>query len=317
MSPRWGVLQGMAAVEESALPAVSRHLLTVIIRATNKERSMWAGGQRLAERTGMAHKTVKRHRAALERVGLITRTGHVRRATIWTVTWPFPVVTAERYNVALREVREGNILKPKRTQGPFGEGPQGPPIYTDDLSIKKINKKEPVVKQQHLLGLEPPEPAPAESRSEPQPDDWDRVIDHLAIRRPGARSFRRALGNGREVVRLLRMMPVSDVIRLIDLSYVSHANPHPLNRERGDGHPPLDTLRRHGVRYLENAPPPVERDVISWEDACAWADDGAPIGRVRAALAKTDRGWEVWASRLQRRERDQFKAAFVRVMGVL
>lgn len=91
----------------------------------------------------------------------------------------------------------------------------------------------------------------------PAPDEWSLLRDYVATRRPSASSWTKAKGNGAHLVSILKRTGSLDrAKRLFDLAYDSKQSPHPFNREqRGGkgGHPPVSTLARNAVRYLEDA----------------------------------------------------------------
>jgi len=153
-----------------------------------------------------------------------------------------------------------------------------------------------------------------------KPDEWEQLRDHLvSLGRKGAARLTRSRGDGLELAKLLKTHGLPRAQQLLTMAYTSQQDPHPFNRERGKGHPPLDTLRRHGAKYLERADE-VEEDrqqvaasLPSWEQLCQWYDSGKPPGperdRVRAM------GWEVWCARLDPMMRHRHAQTYAQEAG--
>jgi len=153
-----------------------------------------------------------------------------------------------------------------------------------------------------------------------KPDEWEQLRDHLvSLGRKGAARLTRTRGDGLELAKLLKSLGLTRAQQLLTLAYTSQQDPHPFNRERGKGHPPLDTLRRHGAKYLERSDEAEEnRQQVaasqpSWEQLCRWYDDGRPPGPERERVRAM--GWEVWCARLDPMMRHRHAQTYAQEAG--
>lgn len=244
--------------------------------ASRGSGAVWPTRATLAALLGVNRRTVQKALEQLVRVGLVERhDDYPQRLTL-------------RSARLVRGCPTGHGGAPEGTGGALqgtGGVPHRAPKENSEQTTQQTNTSQASPAAQLLL--EPQE------RGVPP---WELLRQQVVVEhgRESASRWVPSKGLGKQLALILRRTGSLEAAqKLLRLAYTSQEFVHQRNRERGGGHPPLDTLARHGVRYLEAAvdwqpprlageyqrpadtPPPRELTEAEWQaemaDWDAWA----------------------------------------------
>lgn len=238
-------------VLSSALPAPQRLTLIALMDHLHRDDDVvWPSVTRLGDLTGLGERTVRRALAGLVEAGALTMERSTGRATRYRVCWVglcHPIPRSESHpGQRVTPVRKSRV---PRSESPGGrsERPDPPVRVADEVDKEVVHEVD-----QGSSSVA----AKAATKREREREAWEQARQDLLTRwnRKGVKTWNPDGGLGRELMTLVRQLGVDRCRQLFELAYTSPDFVHKKNRDRGrGGHPPMDTLRRHGRKYLEEA----------------------------------------------------------------